>query len=244
MTEPAGWPEGYALRRFASIDSTNEEAKRSTASGQTGPLWIVTGEQTQGRGRRGRAWVSQRGNLFATLLAKAAPPVAAQLSFAAGLAVAETLGAYSPPPDISLKWPNDVLLRGRKAAGILLEFCGNDRVAIGIGINLLAHPDGTEFRATSIAVATGTTPDPDDTLARLARRMAAWYETWSRDGFGPVRAAWISRAHGVGSNIRVRLAEREMAGVFEDIDGEGALVLREASGARTRITAGDVFFPA
>jgi BirA family transcriptional regulator, biotin operon repressor / biotin---[acetyl-CoA-carboxylase] ligase len=244
VTERPGWPDGYGLRRFGSIDSTNEEAKRLAASGEAGPLWIVAREQTEGRGRRGRAWVSQTGNLFATLFTKAALPGAAQLSFVAALAAAEALEAYAPAQDIRLKWPNDVLLNGRKTSGILLESCGNDRVAIGIGINLASHPQNTEFPATCVVAEIGFAPEPEDLLPRLARRMAAWYEMWHRDGFAPVRAAWSSRAQGVGLSIRVRLAEREMEGLFEDIDDEGALLLKGPSGARTRITAGDVFFPA
>ena len=242
MTERRGWPDGYRLRRFASVDSTNEEAKRLAAAGEFAPLWIAASEQTNGRGRRGRAWVSQSGNLFATLLIRASIAGAAQLSFAAGLAVAGALQELAPAGKIGLKWPNDVLLNGRKTAGILLESCGNSGVAIGIGINLASHPEATEFPATSIAAETGSSPDLDDALACLATHMAAWYETWRRDGFAPVRAAWISRAQALGSSIRVRLTDREMEGLFENIDHEGALVLKAPSGARTRITAGDVFF--
>jgi BirA family biotin operon repressor/biotin-[acetyl-CoA-carboxylase] ligase len=175
------------------------------------------------------------------LLTNAALGSAAQLSFAAAVAVAEALEAYAPAKGIRLKWPNDVLLKGRKVAGILLESCGDGRVAIGIGINLACHPGGTEFPATCIAAETGLAPDPEEMLARLASRMAAWYETWRGRGFAPVRAGWVSRAQGLGASIRVRLAEREMVGVFEGIDDEGALLLREPSGTRTRITAGDVF---
>ena len=244
MTEYPGWPDGYSLRRFDTIDSTNEEARRLAAGGEHGPLWLVAREQTGGRGRRGRAWVSQGGNLFATLLTTAALPTAAQLSFTAGLAVAEALEPDVVPGAIALKWPNDVLLNGRKIAGILLESCGADRIAIGVGINLAKHPEDTEFPATSIAAETKLpAPDPEETLARLASRMAAWYDVWRRDGFGRVRTAWLLRAAGLGTRIMVRLADREMTGVFEDLNEEGALIVRDSSGSRTRVTAGDVFFP-
>lgn len=224
------------------LDSTNEEARRLALAGETGPLWIVAREQTAGRGRRGRAWVSDRGNLFATLLTRAAQPIAAQLAFAAGLAVAGTVDAYSARADVSLKWPNDVLLRNKKVAGILLESLSPDILAIGVGINLARHPQETEFAATSLAALTGSAPDTDDAIQRLARQMAAWYEVWQTNGFVPVRAAWLQRAAGLRKPVRARLEGHDMEGVFEDIDQDGALLLRDAGGTLVRITAGEVFF--
>jgi BirA family biotin operon repressor/biotin-[acetyl-CoA-carboxylase] ligase len=237
-----GWPDGVRLAVHDVLDSTNEEARRLALAGETGPLWIVAREQTAGRGRRGRAWVSDRGNLFATLLTRAAQPIAAQLAFAAGLAVAGTVDAYSARADVSLKWPNDVLLRNKKVAGILLESLSPDILAIGVGINLARHPQETEFAATSLAALTGSAPDTDDAIQRLARQMAAWYEVWQTNGFVPVRAAWLQRAAGLRKPVRARLEGHDMEGVFEDIDQDGALLLRDAGGTLVRITAGEVFF--
>jgi BirA family biotin operon repressor/biotin-[acetyl-CoA-carboxylase] ligase len=237
-----GWPEGLGLRVHDSLDSTNEEARRLASAGERGPLWIVAREQTAGRARRGRAWVSQRGNLFATLLTRAAIASAAQLAFAAGLAAGETAAGFAPNAQMTLKWPNDVLLEGKKAAGILLESLGEDALLIGIGINLAHAPTDTEFPAISLAGLTGSAPAFEDALVRLAGHMAAWYEVWRKDGFARLRSAWLARAGGLGRPIRARLEGREMQGVFEDIDHDGALLLREASGALIRITAGEVFF--
>jgi BirA family biotin operon repressor/biotin-[acetyl-CoA-carboxylase] ligase len=242
MRQIPGWPYGLGLDVHETLDSTNEEARRLAARGERGPLWIVAREQNAGRGRRGRVWVSQRGNLFATLLTRAAPSQAAQLAFAAGLAVGETVAVFVPNAQTTLKWPNDVLLEGKKAAGILLEAVGGHALAIGIGINLAHCPADTEFPATSIAALTGTEPEFDETLVRLAGAMAAWYEIWRGQGFAPVRAAWLARAAGLGSPIRARLEGNEMQGVFETIDDDGALLLRQASGMLTRIAAVEVFF--
>lgn len=244
MTKPEGWPDGVRLAVHDLIDSTNEEARRLAAEGERGPLWIVAREQSAGRGRRGRTWVSTTGSLFATLMTRAEQPVAAQLAFAAGLAVAQTVDSYCSPGDVTLKWPNDVLLRGAKVAGILLESLNADTLAIGVGVNLARHPEGTEFPATSIAALTGFAPDTGEAMTRLAGCMAAWYEVWWMSGFAPIRAAWLQRAAGLQGWVRARLEGREMEGVFEDIDTDGALLLRDAAGARVRITAGEVFFPA
>jgi BirA family transcriptional regulator, biotin operon repressor / biotin---[acetyl-CoA-carboxylase] ligase len=242
VTGIAGWPDAIGLRIFESLDSTNEEARRLAKGGERGPLWIMAHEQTAGRGRRGRAWVSQRGNLFATLLIPAEAPLAAQLAFAAALAVGETVSAYAPSSSVALKWPNDVLLEGGKVAGILLEAVGQDMLAIGIGINLAHHPEETEFPATSIASPGRPAPVPGDALLRLAGRMAAWYEIWRQQGFAPLRTTWLSRAAGLGQAVRVRREQNELHGMLESLDSDGALLLRQASGGIARITAGDVFF--
>jgi BirA family biotin operon repressor/biotin-[acetyl-CoA-carboxylase] ligase len=242
VSQIPGWPNGLGLAVHDTLDSTNEQARRLAAAGERGPFWIMAREQTAGRGRRGRTWISQRGNLFATLLTRAAPPIAAQLAFAAGLAAGETMAGLAPNAAMSLKWPNDVLLDGKKAAGILLEGLGEDALAIGVGLNLAHHPQGTEFPAISIAALAGTAPAPDEVLLRLAGRMTAWYEIWRGDGFANVRTAWLARAAGLGQPIKARVEGREMDGIFETLDQDGALLLRQASGALGRIAAGEIFF--
>jgi BirA family transcriptional regulator, biotin operon repressor / biotin---[acetyl-CoA-carboxylase] ligase len=242
VTAIQGWPTGLGLRRYETLDSTNEEARRLAKKGISGPLWIVSREQTAGRGRRGRVWISQSGNLFATLLLQAATPLSAQLGFVAGLAAADTIAAHAPGAEVALKWPNDVLLNGEKVAGILLEGLGEDALAIGIGINLAQYPLDTEVPSISIAAVTGSPPDLDGFLLRLASRMTTWYEIWLEQGFQPVRKAWLLRTCGLGHPIRARLADSERDGVFEDMDKDGALLLRDGAGTLMRITAGDVFF--
>jgi BirA family biotin operon repressor/biotin-[acetyl-CoA-carboxylase] ligase len=240
VTSPLGWPDGVRLIRFDVLDSTNEEASRLASTGDSGPVWITARAQTKGRGRRGNAWISEPGNLFATLLLTAAHETAAQLGFAASLAAADVIAAYAAPARVSLKWPNDVLLDNRKVAGILLEALGRDALAVGIGINLAHHPEGTETPAISINAATGSAVDPDEALAKLAARFAAWYGTWRSQGFAGLKPHWLKRASGRGGPIRARLADREIKGVFEDLDHDGALLLRNDAGL-TRITAAEVF---
>jgi BirA family biotin operon repressor/biotin-[acetyl-CoA-carboxylase] ligase len=236
------WPPGYGLARHEELDSTSSEARRLAEAGETGPIWITTSLQTAGRGRRGRVWVSPNGNLAATLLLRPKRPigVTAQLSFAAALAVSDITAELAPDAVVTVRWPNDVLADGRKLAGILLE-SGPGWLTVGIGINLAAFPDSTEFPATSLA-AVGVTPlPPDVALTMLAARFDHWYVTWMRDGFGPLRTVWLSRAQGLGHAIRVRLPLEEHHGVFEGIDEQGALLLNEQGKVRI-IAAGEVFF--
>ena len=240
MTLPKGWPDGVRLIRFDELDSTNEEARRRAAAGDTGPVWIAARVQSKGRGRRGNAWISEPGNLFATLLLAVPHATAAQLGFAASLGTADVVASYAATDRVRLKWPNDVLLDNRKVAGLLLEAVGPGTVAIGVGINLAHHPEGTETPAISVNSATGRTIDPDDALGNLAARFAAWYGTWRSQGFAGLKPHWLKRASGLGGPIRARLADREIKGVFEDLDHDGALLLRSDAGL-ARITAAEVF---
>ncbi len=239
------WPQGYGLVRHAELDSTNSEARRLAEAGEAGPIWIIAEKQNAGRGRRGRSWETLSGNLAATLLVrpKASREAVGQLSFAAALAVADVAAHFAPAAAITVKWPNDVLADGRKLAGILLE-SGTDSqggwLAVGIGINLAAAPEGTEFPATALAEFAGA-PSPDDALALLAVRFAHWYDAWMSGGFETLRAAWLARAGGLGLPIRARLPHETRHGVFEGIDSTGALLLNE-QGRIHAIAAGEVFF--
>jgi len=240
-------PTPYRLAAFETVDSTNEEARRRAAAGERGPLWIWARTQSAGRGRRGRTWESPRGNLMATLLLNpgVAAPEAARLSFVAALSAFDTVSALAGSHLVALKWPNDVLVDGAKIAGLLLESSGGPEggwLAIGIGINLVAHPGDTPYPATSIAALTPAVPDAGEALALLASAWDRWFRVWQREGFAPIREAWCARAAGMGAPITARLGYRDVMGVFQGIDEQGALELLTAEGLTEKITAGEVFF--
>jgi len=237
---------------FDEIDSTNAEARRRAEAGETGPLWIAARRQTGGRGRRGRPWETGAGNLAATLLLTTAkPPLqAAQVAFVAALAVADLASAYADPSRVTVKWPNDVLIGGRKVAGILVEsgVLGDGRLwlGVGVGVNLATPPVAAERPATSFADHLSTPlnapPSPDAALIELAVAFDRWVDLWDGYGFGPIAEAWTARAHGLGRPCTVRLERETLEGVALGLDADGALRLRLADGAIRRITAGDVFF--
>lgn len=249
MSDGPAWPPGHALRHFTELDSTNEEARRLAVAGTEGPLWLMADRQTGGRGRRGREWQSPVGNLFTTLLLRPVTAIAqcAQLSFVAALAVSDLVSWYAPRSEVQVKWPNDVLANGRKIAGILLESSSHDGaaldwLAIGMGVNLAWHPADNEFPATSIAAVGASAPKPAEAVAWLASFWTKWYELWSARGFDPIRDAWLARAAWLGLHLKARLANEETSGVFEGIDGTGALLLREAHDRLRTIPAGEVYF--
>ncbi len=237
------------IEAYDELDSTNAEARRRAEAGQGGPVWITAGRQTAGRGRRGRAWSTETGNLAATLLTTTDVPAAdaAQLSFVAALAACDLADTCLGAGAARLKWPNDVLVHGKKAVGILVESGtrtgGGLWLAVGIGVNLAHHPDDTERPATSFAEhMTAAPPKPLDALAVLAERFESWRRLWATQGFAPIARAWTERAIGLGARCEARLPNRTLSGVAEGMDLDGALRLRLDDGALERITAGDVFF--
>ncbi len=235
-------------------DSTNAHAMR-LAPQLSGPAWIMAREQTAGRGRRGRPWVMPPGNFAATLVMRPSGQAqdAARLGFVAGLAVHDALAAAcGPAARLAIKWPNDVLLNGGKVSGILLEglgaggTAGVDLLAVGIGVNLAAAPAAAEVEAdalppVSVASETGHAVSPDDFLDLLAPAFAHWQARLARDGFSPVRAAWMARAAKLGQTITARTGHHTRSGRFDGIDEAGALILTTAQG-REVVPAADIYF--
>jgi BirA family transcriptional regulator, biotin operon repressor / biotin---[acetyl-CoA-carboxylase] ligase len=239
-------PPGYRLYRFDTVGSTNDEAKRLARDGTSERTVVWALEQTKGRGRRGRSWASPRGNLFLSLLLRprASLVVAAQLGFVAAVAIAESL-PFPPEIAISCKWPNDVLVRGRKIAGILLESETGEEgrlayLVLGVGVNCVSFPSDTEFPATSIAEEGGGALSPAALLERFLARFDASYRRWQEEGFQWVRAAWLQRAAFLGERLTWRLEKESLVGRFLDLDEKGALLL-ERDGETRRIAAGEVF---
>lgn len=229
------------------MDSTNAEAARAHALGTPAPFWLIAHHQSAGRGRAGRNWVDAgTGNFFGTLLMEVpeGAAAAAQRSFVAALAVADVLEGAGVA-QIRLKWPNDVLLRGGKLAGILLEseiVAGRLMLRVGIGVNLAATPDRTDLeKEARRPVHLDGVLTPEAFLDRLAPAFATRDKQLKTHGFAPIRTAWLSKAARLGEEIRARLPGVEHRGTFETVDETGALVLKTPEG-RIKLPAGDVFF--
>jgi len=251
--DPAATAAGFRLLAAERLPSTNAHALALARAGEAGPLWITAREQSAGRGRRGNAWLSSPGNLHATLLLGdgASPQRAPELSFVAALAVHDAIVdcAAALRPKLALKWPNDVLCRGAKLAGILVEGetvatpAGQKElaVAIGIGVNCVYHPSQTSYPATDLAAA-GAEVAADALFHALSGTMMRRLAQWRRGaGFSVIRADWLAHATGIGGEMRVRLSGREFLGRCEALDAGGRLLLRLADGTLQTIAAGDVF---
>jgi BirA family biotin operon repressor/biotin-[acetyl-CoA-carboxylase] ligase len=200
--------------------------------------WLIAERQSAGRGRQGRAWSSPPGNLYASGLVELHPddPPPSTIALVTGIAAVEMLGVSG----LSLKWPNDVLVGNAKLAGILLERL-NDTVVIGIGINLAHHPDLPERPTISLA-ALGVTMSCDTAISLLAPSVARWLDIWRTAGLPAIRAAWLERAHPVGTPLAAALPDgTRIEGSFDGLSPDCALQLRLADGTTRVIHAGDVF---
>lgn len=234
---------GHPVRHFDRIDSTNLEARRLADDGECGPLWLVADEQTLGRGRLGRSWVSEPGNLYATFFftSAAGPQAAAQVSFVAALAVHDMVMSLRPETAPRIKWPNDVLIGGAKFCGVLPEVVGEHptRLAIGCGVNVAHAPAGTPYPVTSLGrdLAVGAVLDELD--LSLARRLAQWEEG---RGFASIRSDWAARALGIGGPVTATSGTKQITGTFKGLAADGALMLEEANGTLTPIHSGEVSF--
>jgi BirA family biotin operon repressor/biotin-[acetyl-CoA-carboxylase] ligase len=232
------------------VGSTNTEAFERARVGEKGPLWVVARRQARGRGRSGRGWTSERGNLYASLLQRlaCAPAVVHQLSLVAGVAVVDAIRAAAGPEKLSglrLKWPNDVLIGEAKCAGILAESqMGGERAeviaVIGVGINLASHPTDLGRLATDL-LTHGVKLAPEEMLGFLAHSAERWLGVWDGGaGFGRVRAAWLRRGGKVGEALAVDTGKERIAGTFLDLDADGALLMLDSQGVQRRLTFGDV----
>lgn len=239
-------------RRLMSLDevgSTNTVALEAARSGDPGPLWIVAKRQVEGRGRRGRVWVSEPGNLYASwLVVDPAPlrhlsnlPLVASLGVRDGIAalLGERAGA------VKVKWPNDVLIGGRKTLGILLESerlaDGRMAVVVGCGVNVAHVPTDTPYEVTSLSHE-GATVDLERVFAEVATGMERAFAGFARgDGFTGIRRSWLAHAAGVGKPCRINLASETLAGRFEALDADGRLILRLDDGSVRAISSGDLF---
>ncbi|MEK1933694.1 MAG: biotin--[acetyl-CoA-carboxylase] ligase [Pararhizobium sp.] len=235
---------------LGDVGSTNTECLIRARAGDPGLHWITATRQLEGRGRRGRAWASEPGNLYASLLLIDPAPMDKlhSLPLAVAVAVHRAIQAVMPPGSnpVSIKWPNDILIAGKKCCGILLEGeglpDGRHALVIGCGINVALAPDHGLYPVTNLK-AEGAAVSPEELFAHLFRSMGDVLNVWNRgQGIAEIIAQWRSAAGGIGQKITVNLPDRSLSGRFEGIDEDGRLMLDMGAGVVHRIAAGDVFF--
>jgi len=234
----------FAVHALDLTDSTQSELQRLAAAGAPEGTVVTARHQRAGRGRRGHDWWDAPGqSLLASVLLRPSGPVTAapQLSLVGGLAVADALASVSAVA-ARIRWPNDLLIDGRKVCGILAEAAsgGADRVhhvILGIGVNLAqtAFPDELADRATSLRLVTGRAPGADAVLAAVLDRLAHHYDVWRAGGFAALRAAWLQRSIVPGQAVRLPDGSD---GVGVDVGDDGILVARAADGRLVHIVSG------
>ena len=238
--------EDFHLLSYQEVDSTNEEAKRLAVGGASHGAFIWGKQQSAGKGRSGREWVSKQGNLFVSVLLS--PEVALkhyqEVSFVAALAVKEMLepivgGEY----ELSLKWPNDVLLDGKKVAGILLEsvnIADKDWLIVGVGLNVDSFPKDVRYPATCLTQAGVQIISAKIALSRFIHHFVGRYDMWMKEGFEPVRDVWCESGYRFGESVSMASGDEKIEGIFADIGADGAMLLKDATGEMREIYAGEM----
>ncbi len=235
---------GSAFYPFRSLGSTQDCAKRLAAGGAHDGAVVLADYQTRGRGRFGRAWLSEPGMnlLISVLLRPRVPPVRLpQLSLMAAVASAEAILDVSRL-EAGIRWPNDLLIGERKVGGILSESAGGNGeiacvvVGIGINVNQTAFPEGLGGRATSLALETGGPHDRERLCEALLASLDRWYRIFLGDGFPPVRAAWRTLSVTLGEEV----SASGVMGTAIDLDEDGALVVETRSGSKVRVLSGEL----
>ena len=241
---------GWRHLALDQVGSTNAEAMKLATDGDPGQVWVTAKQQLAGRARRGRSWVSEPGNLYASLLLvnPAEGDAMATLPLVVSLALYEAVIETCPQAEgrLKIKWPNDLLLDGKKLSGILLEAqpdtYGRTAVVIGCGVNCRHYPDNPLYPATSL-LESGLDVEPEKLFIRLAGSMARQLRVWARgQGFSIIRRDWLDRCHGLGQDVVARFSDGEITGKFVDLDQEGLLLLCDNKGQIHRISAADIFF--
>jgi BirA family transcriptional regulator, biotin operon repressor / biotin---[acetyl-CoA-carboxylase] ligase len=240
----------WRLQVFEALPSTSDFCRERAEAGEPGGLAVLARRQTSGRGSRGRTWHTPQGNLAISVLLRPHEPAraAAQWSLLAAVALAEALSPSIPDATaLLLKWPNDVLLDGRKVAGILLDSAADTEgalawIVIGIGANLATAPELAASRAACIADV-APPPAAEPVANALLERLDHWRGIRLAHGFAPVRAAWLRRAGRIGAPTTLRLGGREISGQFAGLADDGSLLLQK-NGRIEAFSAGEIMIEA
>ena len=234
----------WRLTVYPSLPSTSALCCARAADGEPEGLAVLALRQTEGRGSRGRAWSSPPGSLSLSVLLRPDAPAAqaGQWALLAGVAMAEGLAGFLPEASaLALKWPNDVLLHGKKLGGILVESAAGvggriDWLVIGFGANLAEAPVLPDRPAVAALAEAGPAPTPEAASAAILDRLDHWHRARSQAGFGAVRAAWMQFTQPIGSPLRLKLRQGEVHGRFAGLTDEGGLLLQTAGGVRAYAT--------
>lgn len=217
MTPPPGW----RLRQFETVESTSDLCVTLAQAGEPAGLALLAARQTHGRGSRGRDWQTLPGNLALSVLLRPSHPEVGHWALLAAVALAEAL----TPAPVQLKWPNDLMLDGRKLGGVLVDTAwtpggGLAWLVIGFGANLCAAPD-----LPDVTVAPGVR-EARDVAHQVLARLDYWTASLAQNGFGPVRRAWLDRGPVLGGLLLLMLGRDQIAGTFAGLADNGALLLQ------------------
>jgi BirA family biotin operon repressor/biotin-[acetyl-CoA-carboxylase] ligase len=234
----------WRLKIFENLESTSDLCRGLAIAGEPERLAVMARRQEKGRGRGGKTWLSAPGNLFLSVLLRPGGPVreGGLWSLLSAVALADAVAPLLTDASLlTVKWPNDLLLDGRKLAGILLDSAADmsgkiDWLVIGFGLNLAAAP---EVPGRAIASLGKVATPPEEVAIKLLDRLDHWRRVRAVEGFAPIRAAWMSHAHAIGAPIKIKLGGQDIAGKFAGLAEDGSLLLH-TGGQMRAFAAGEI----
>jgi BirA family transcriptional regulator, biotin operon repressor / biotin---[acetyl-CoA-carboxylase] ligase len=249
MDQIEHWYKYYNILIFDSIDSTNEEAKRIAKSDFNGEFFIWGKSQTNGRGRSKKEWLSPPGNLCLSLLLTPKIDITkiSQIPFLVAVALGETIASLKCTKSINIeyKWPNDILINDKKAAGILIETSMVNThiewLVIGIGVNIRSAPEISNYKTTCLADEGIDISTLDFFIHNFMQNFQKYYYYLTSQGFIAIKELWLNRAKSLGKTIIANSNQNRVVGIFDGIDDYGNLQLIIASGEKIKISSGEVF---
>ncbi len=253
LTKKIEWHSHY----FHTVSSTMDMAKDLLKQGHTPPFYVLSDQQSFGRGRYERQWQSPKGNLYLTLVTPLKNLESAPFyAYITALSVLDAVRDLLPniAHSLTLKWPNDILLNSKKTGGILLEI-QDDKIIIGIGLNITSHPQDTAFTAIHLCL-TKESLSPQDITSAITQQFDKWQGIFEEEGFGPLKFYWLDNRDPKHQQVSIHPNrgepgeccnnEHQIQGRFHDLDGRGCLIIEEIDSkgiiTLTKHSTGDVFF--
>ncbi|VVB90534.1 Putative biotin ligase [uncultured archaeon] len=237
---------GRDIQYFKETESTNTIAREIAGSVEEGTV-VIAESQTGGRGRMGRKWISPEGGIWLSIIIKPKiqPLYASRITLLAGVSVAKTIRSYGLPAKI--KWPNDVLINGKKACGILTEIEAEidliDYCVVGIGIDANvdteSFPEEARETSTSLKKELGSGINRVEFVQKLLEEFESLYLKFQKDGFSPILEEWRNMSATIGEWVKITTQARTIYGEAIGVDSEGALVLETGEGKLEKIVAGN-----
>jgi BirA family biotin operon repressor/biotin-[acetyl-CoA-carboxylase] ligase len=242
----------FDILYFPKLDSTNNKALEFLESGADEGLVIVADHQTAGRGRFGRRWVSDLGNLFASITLRPNKPLQnlSEIAFVAAIAIGTALKEYlnDTPINLKYKWPNDILINSQKVAGILIESYSSgiqnipEGCIVGMGVNIVSHPDFTVFPSNNLSNFSAKPIHRDDLLNLILNHFEEVYYRWLVTGFLAIRDELLDNIYGLGKVIHATSSKGVTHGIFEGLTDDGSVVLKDPQGQCITIRSSEVTF--